>query len=203
MHPCLFGQMHLAIWTNTIGNLDKYNDQFREIHLAFCFAFSKYQGCACLQPPTSLNAALLTHRAISPRTLSATAINFLSHSQRGKYTHTHILSEHCQVLSMRAQILKYCQKPNIRSDCAMPVTILMFWNMIMSRSWGPDDQINLDLKIFDGWYVWKPRCARGLEKEQSSISVWVIPTFPPRLESWAGFNLASLIPGLAWNCSNC
>ena len=89
MHPCLFGQMHLAIWTNTIGNLDKYNDQFREIHLAFCFAFSKHQGCACLQPPTSLNAALLTHRAISPRTLSATAINFLSHSQRGKYTHTH------------------------------------------------------------------------------------------------------------------
>ena len=116
----------LLICTNTIDNLDKYNSQFREIHFTFSFAFSKYQGCGCLQPASSLNAGLLTHRAISPRTLSATAINFLSHSQRGKYTHTHILSEHCQALSMLAQILKYCQKPNIRSGCARPVTILTF-----------------------------------------------------------------------------
>ena len=34
--------------------------QFREIHFAFCFAFSKYQGCGCLQRHTSLNAGLLT-----------------------------------------------------------------------------------------------------------------------------------------------
>ena len=34
--------------------------QFREIHFAFCFAFSKYQGWGCLQRHTSLNAGLLT-----------------------------------------------------------------------------------------------------------------------------------------------
>ena len=29
-----FGQIHLAIWTNTFGNLDKHIWQFGEIHLA-------------------------------------------------------------------------------------------------------------------------------------------------------------------------